>query len=905
MRRRDRSTGRGGRQLASPFWRASVDEEVRAELAFHLEMTTRELMERGMTRSDAERAAAQRFGDVDAVSADCRRFGHDREQRERRTELWTELRQDAVFALRQLRRAPGFTTVVVLTLALGIGATAAVFSALYAVALRPLPFDHPERVTKLFSTSRGKYQGASPLEFGALRDRTRAFDHIAAAVLGSGYTFDQDGTPQEVSAGRVTADYFAVFGAHPERGRTFRSDEDVPNGPKVVVISHRMWVDRLHEDPNVVGHAIRLEGEAYTVIGVMPASFDVTRDGEDLWVPLALTRDELTRVGAHYLTLVGRLRRGITVDAARAEATSIVREALAKTSAFHGNPNEVGVQVTRFIDDLVGDYRRSLWILFGAVGFVLLIACTNVANLLLARGTARGRELAIRAALGAGHGRLVRQLLTESVVIAGAGVVVGLAFAYAMLRGILAVSPPDVPRLDQAGLDGHVLGFTLAAGVASSILFGLMPALRAATGALQQRLREGGRGLAGAHQERVRGALVAAQVALAMTLLTGAVLLIRSEWRMQHVDPGFDPSGVLTVRLLLPATRYTSAEQVVTTYQRIREEASHIPGVRSAALVSVVPLSGDNMNSSVEAKDHPAVPGHAPTANLRLTSPGYFATMGIPLLAGRDIATTDLAGSAPVTVINETLAHTLWPDLATREVVGKELRGPPNNASDAGWTTVVGVVGDVHDAALRTPPRPEFHVPVPQTSPTLWPYAQQSLVVVMRTMNPRANPRTLQRPFERALARIDPSLPLADVHSMPEYLAQSLQTARFSMLLFAVLAGIALSLAMIGVYGVVSYFVGQRTQEIGIRIAIGATPARVWQFVAQRAMRPILLGIAVGVALSLLTARLLAGQLFEIAPSDPATIMGVATLLAMISLLASQSPARRAMRVPPIVALED
>ena len=897
--------GRRGRQLASPFWRASVDEEVSAELAFHLEMTTRELMERGMTRPEAERAAAQRFGDVDAVSADCRRLGNDRAQRERRAELRTELRQDMSFALRQLRRAPGFAAVVVLTLALGIGATAAVFSALYAVALRPLPFDHPDRVTKLFTTERGRYEGASPFEFGALRDRTRAFQPIAAAVLGSGFTFEQDGTPQMVTAGRVSAGYFAAFGVPPERGRTFTNDEDVPNGPKVVVLSHRMWVDRLHDDPRIVGSTIRLEGEAYTVIGVMPAAFDVTKDGEDLWVPLALSRDELAKAGAHYLNMVGRLKPNVTLDAARAEATSIVRDALAGTSSFHGNPKEMGVQVTRFIDDLVGDYRRSLFILFGAVGFVLLIACTNVANLLLARGTARGRELAIRTALGAGHARLVRQLLTESIVIAGAGVVVGLGFAYGMLRGILAVSPPSVPRLEQAGIDGHVLGFTVAAGVASSLLFGLMPALRAAAGALHQRLREGGRGLAGAHHERLRGALVAAQVALAMTLLTGATLLIRSQWRMQRVDPGFDPSGVLTVRLLLPATRYTSPEQVVSTFERIRDDASRIPGVRSAALVSVVPLSGDNMNSSVEAKDHPAAPGHAPTANLRMTSPGYFATMGIPLLAGRDIATTDVAGSAPVAVVNETLAHMLWPELPIRDVIGKQLRGAPNNAPAGGWTTVIGVVGDVHDAALRTRPRPEFHIPVPQTAPALWPYAQQSLVVVMRAMNERADPRVLQRPFEHALARIDPSLPLADVHSMPEYLAQSLQTARFSMLLFAILAGIALALAMIGVYGVVSYFVGQRTQEIGLRIAIGATPGRVWQFVAQRAMRPIAVGIIVGVVLSLVTARLLAGQLFEIGPSDPGTIVGVAALLTCISLLASQSPARRAMRVPPIVALGD
>jgi predicted permease len=858
-----------------------------------------------MSRSEAERVAAQRFGDLDAVSADCRRFGRDREQRQRRAELRTELRQDVAFALRQLRRAPGFAAVVVLTLALGIGATAAVFSALYAVALRPLPFAHPDRVTKMFSTARGKYEGASPVEFGALRERTRAFEHIAAAVLGSGYTFEQDGTPQLVTAGRVTADYFAVFGAHPERGRTFTADEDVPNGPKVVVLSHRMWVDRLHEDPGIIGRRIQLEGEAYTVLGVMPASFDVTRDGEDLWVPLALSRDELTRVSAHYLLLVGRLRPKTTVDAARAEATAIVRDALSRSPSFHGNPNEMGVQVMRFIDDLVGDYRRSLFILFGAVGFVLLIACTNVANLLLARGTARGRELAIRAALGAGHGRLVRQLLTESIVIAGAGVVVGLGLGEAMLCGILAVSPPNVPRLDQAGINGHVLAFMLGAGVLSSVLFGLIPALRGATGALQQRLREGGRGLAGAHQERLRGALVAAQVALAMTLLTGAALLIRSQWRMQHVDPGFDPSGILTVRLLLPATRYTSAQQVVSTFDRIRQEAMHIPGVRSAALVSVVPLSGDNMRSSIEAEDHPLAPGHAPTANLRMTSPDYFATMRIPILTGRDIATTDVAGSEPVAVINETLAHTLWPELSIRDVVGKRVRGLPNDANGDGWSTVVGVVGDVHDVALRTPPRPEIHIPVPQTAPGLWPYAQQSLVVVMRAAAERADPRLLQRPFERALAHVDPSLPLADAHSMSEYLAQSVQTARFSMLLLAVLAAIALSLAMIGVYGVVSYFVGQRTQEIGVRIAIGATPARVWQFVAQRALRPIGIGIVVGVALSLLTARLLAGQLFEIAPWDPATIAAVAALLASVSLLASQSPARRAMRVPPIVALSD
>ena len=885
-----------------PLWRTPIDQEVDAEVAFHLEMTIRELMERGMTRPRAQAEAERRFGDIRSVTADCRQYGSERDRKAQRAEYWTELRHDIVFAVRQLTKARAFATVAILTLALGIGATAAVFSVLDAVVLRPLPFDHPERIIELLPSRRGETTGPTAPEFLALRN-AGIFEHVTGTVLGSGITITLADIPEVIGSGIVSADYFAVFGAKPQIGRTFTSAEDAPGGPKVVVLSHRLWVSRFNADPGVLGRPLQLDGLPHTVIGVMPASFDFTQQTEELWIPLALTPEQATRYRDHFLRVFARLKPATSFTQAQSAATAAER-ALAERVPDRTDPvSDYGVTLTPFTDQLVGGFAGLLLILLGAVGFVLLISCTNVANLLLARGTARAKELAIRAALGAGRARLIRQLLAESLVLATAGAVTGLAIAYGLLHVILAVSPENVPRLEQARIDWHVLTFTLLLGVLSCTLFGLLPALRAAGPHLQGTLREGGRQSGGA-RDRLRGVLVVAEVALAITLLVASGLLLRSAWLMQHVDPGFEPRGVLTARLLLPAARYPDAAAITRTYNTLRDQAARIPGVQSAALVSVVPLSGSAGNTSVVAEGQPK-DAKAPQANLRLASSDYFATMGIRVIAGRDLRRQDNASSPLVVVVNEALVAKLWPTLSIREALGKRIDGLAGGRNATHLMQVVGVVANMHDDGLEQPSKPEVFVPFEQTPEKLWPLLQRSLVIVARVASPTADPEMLIKPLRGAVASVDPSLPLADSRTMTSLLRGSLETARMNTLLLSLLGGIALALAMVGIYGVVSYFVTQRTHEIGVRIALGATPALIWKFVVRRGLTPIVIGLAVGLLLSSVTTSVLRGQLYGVGAHDPLTLVAVGLLLFVVGLLATYVPARRAMRVPPVVALND
>ncbi|MDB4876625.1 MAG: permease [Gemmatimonadetes bacterium] len=855
-----------------------------------------------MTREQARAEAARRFGNVETVTAQCEQLARARDRNANRAELRTELRQDVSFAIRQLARARSFTAVAVLTLALGVGATAAVFSALYAVVLRPLPFPNPERVVAVQRTRKGEADALSPAEYVEFRDHAAGFAHIAVGTLQSGATLSSD-VPEMIAGSRVTHDYFAVFGVHPLLGRTFAATDDTPGNSHVVVLSHRFWISHMNGDERVVGRSIRLEGEPYTVIGVMPASFDLTKDGDDLWTPLVITSADVERTGAHYLGAFARLKPGVTLAQARAQATTVNQGLAARLDDRSLPISDYGVALTPYVERFVGDYRARFFVLLGAVSFVLLIACTNVANLLLSRGTSRAKELAIRAALGAGRGRLLRQLLTESLVLAFAGAVLGLGVAYAIVRGVHAISPEGIPRLDQAAIDWRVLAFTFALAIACSVIFGLVPALRAAGPSLQGTLRESGRtSSSGSQRDRLRGMLIAAEVAMAMTLLTGAGLLIRSAWLVQHVDPGFDPHGVLAARIMLPAPQYPDAPIITRTFERIRQDAAAIPGIRSAALGSVVPLSGSSMQSSVRAEGTvSAETSHQ--ANLRLVSPEYFTVMSIPKRTGRGLSTRDDAGTPKVVVINEALAHLLWPTSSLTEILGKRIDAIAEKRDVPDFREVVGIVGNLHDAALSKPNDPEFYIPIPQTPAVLWPYIQRSLVVVMRAANPNVDVMTFKKPLQQVVAAVDHSLPLADAHSMTDLIGTSLAAARFSTLLLSTLGFIALVLAMVGVYGVVSYFVAQRTQEIGIRMALGATPQQIWKHVVRRGLAPIVVGVAIGFALSLFTANVLRSQLFGVATTDPQTFGSVAVLLLLVSLAATYVPARRAMRVAPVVAL--
>jgi predicted permease len=883
-----------GRILPARLRPRGVAEEVDAELAFHLAMRAEEYAGRGLGDDAARAEALRRMGDLDRVRGACRTLAEARERDMRRAEWWDEFRQDLRFGARQLLRTRGLAAVAVLTLALGIGATAAIFGVVDAVVLRPLPFEAPERVVRLRADG-GGVSSVSNANFLDWRAQARSFTAVTAAVR-TGATLTGRDVPLLLNDAQVSADYFRVFGVRPMLGRTFLPEDDMPGAAPVVVLGARAWARYFASDTGVVGRTLSLDGLPYTVIGVMPPSFDYVADAPEAWVPLALTPEERAQRGASYLDVYARLRPGVTLAEAQAEISAISRR-IAQEVDSTNSPDDVLVRP--FAEDLVGDYRGRLLTLLGAVGFVLLISCANVANLLLARGAARTKELAIRGALGAGRRRLVRQLLTESLVLALLGGAAGALLAVLGVRGLVAIGPEDVPRLDQARVDGRVLLFTLVLAVVSSVVFGLAPALRSARASLQGALREGGRTGAAGVRDRLRGGLVAAEVAMALLLLTGAGLLTRSALLLHRVEPGFDATGVLTARILLPAETYPTGEQVVRAYQRILDEARRAPEVASAGLTLMIPLAADNANAAVSAEGQPFTEENRRMVNFRFTSGGYFATMGIPLRHGREFTRQDVAGSPRVAIINETLARKLFGD---EPAVGRRITGLTAEPEDPQWSEVVGVVGDIRDAGLGAPTVPEVYYPVAQAPPAIWPLLQRSLVLVARAKADDA--AALERPLREAVARVDRDLPTARPRTMESYVAESLATSRFSTLLLGTLSAIGLVLAVVGIYGVIAYFVTQRVPEIGVRIALGATPRSVLALVVRSGLRPVVLGVAVGLVASFWLTRLLAGLLYGVTPNDPATVVGVVLLLVGAAVLASLVPARRATRVDPARVLQ-
>ncbi|HUQ80366.1 MAG TPA: ABC transporter permease [Gemmatimonadaceae bacterium] len=886
---------RAPRRSAWPFRRPRVEEEVDTELAFHVDMVIQMLIADGMTPDAARAEAVRRFGDMAVVGAECRRLGRQRDRSRSRAEYFDELRQDVVFAVRQLGRARAFTATAAITLALGIGATAAVFSALYAVVLQPLPFTDPDRVVEIMPTRRGAptYIG-SGAEYSAIRERRDAFSDVAAGVLGGAFTLTGTETPEIIGGGRVSANYFRVLGVTPMLGRGFLESDDAPGAPRVVLASYRLWQNRFVGDPTLLGRTLRLEDESYTVVGVLPPAFDTRDADEDLWAPLQLSTEQLNNNNGSYLRLVGRLAPNVTPAQASDAAATAVRQVAERSHRVA----TVGAVARPYIEGVVGGLRERLLVLFGAVGFVLLIACVNVANLLFARGSVRARELAIRAALGAGRGRLIRQLLVESLVLSLGAAVLGVALAYGLSKGLVALGPADTPRLDQARVNLLVLGFTLGTAVVTSVVVGLLPAIRSATPALQSALRDGGRGtVGGGTRDGVRAVLVAAEVALAMTLLTGAGLLIRSAWHLQRVNPGFTTTGVMSARLLLPAARYGEPERVVRTYEQVIEAATRVPGVRRAALVSEVPLAGGVLGSRVAPEGRPYTDDERVSVDIRYASPGYFATMGMSLRTGRDFERTDVMGAPNAVIISESLARTLWPG---ETPIGRALNGLPGERGKPDRFTVIGVVSDVHNAALNAPPVPTAYMPFMQTAAGMWTATARSLVLVVRTAGAT---KTMVEPLRQAVMSVDATLPLTDVNTMDALRASSMATARFNTLLLTTLGILALVLAAVGVYGVVTYFVSQRTREIGVRVAFGATPQHIWALILGRGLRPIVWGTIAGTALSLATGRLLRGQLFGVSADDPVTLVAVGAALMTVAVVATLVPAFRALRITPTRAL--
>jgi predicted permease len=887
--------GRGPRQLASLLWKASVEQEVDAEFDFHVEMRTRELIARGLDAGLARAAAVARFGDIRAVRATCRSIGNQRERAMRRTEYLSELVHDARFAIRQLMNAPAFTAVAVLTLALGVGATTAIFSAVEAVVLRPFPYPAPDRLAFVFTHWQFGDGDVSVGDFTDWRKRSKSFSDMTAFDF-RGMTMTSGETPDRITDARTTASTFSMYGVKPQLGRVFTADEDQPGRNQVVVLSDGLWRRAFAAKTDVLGTSISLGGVPHMIIGVMPPDFDPTDSHEDAWTPAGFTPEQLAQHDEHYLTVAGRLAPGVTLQAASREMDAIA----ARMSVEYPTTNKTSsVRLRGFSEAIIGDYRTRLFVLLSAVGCVLLIACGNVANLLLARGAARSKELAVRTAIGAGRSRIARQLLTENLVLSCLASLIGLALAWAGIHLLLGAAPTTIPRLAATHIDAVVLAFAVCLTVACSIVFGTVPALRSVRGDVQQALREGGR-TAFAARDRVRTALIVAEVAIALTLLVGGGLLIRSALYLNRVDPGFRIAGTLSARVALRPAQFAdgpgNAEQ---TFARILDELRAQPGVAAAALTSAAPLGPAGNSNGLVPEGRPADISSAIDSRLRLVTPGYLTAMGIPLIAGRDIGTQDVRGGLRVMVVSAALARAAWPN---ESAVGKRIACCEGGLSDPYWKTVVGVAADVHSGGPTRAIRPEFYLPMAQSPADAWRWINGTMTVVVRAATGEGTSLT---PAIRAAVRaVDPTLPVYDVATMDARLRQTMAEARFHLLLLATLGTVGLLLAAAGIYSVIAYFVALRTHEIGVRMALGATPRDVLRLMTLQGLRPVIGGTVAGGIVAMWATRLLRGSLYGVTPTDRTTFATMTLVLLVVATIAILIPARRAAAVDPTTALQ-
>ena len=803
-----------------------------------------------------------------------------------------DLIRDLRYAFRFFLSRPAFSTIAVLTLALGIGANTAIFSVVNGVLLRPLPYRDPGRLVLVAEKSSYPIISTSYQNWVDWRDQSRSFESMEATRATS-VTLSGEGEPERLNARMVTAGLLPMLGTRAEVGRTFLAAEDQPNGAPVAMLSHGLWQRRFGGSREILGQPVTLDGKPYTVIGVLPAGFQVFQPA-DLFLPFmpwaaTLPDDRNWHPGIFALA---RLKPGVSREQAREEMIGIAARLEKDYPIFNTDKSAdvVGLQ-----EQLVKDHRPALLLLLGAVSFVLLIACVNMANLLLARAATRGREVAIRTALGAGRGRLIRQLLTESVLLAAAGGMVGLAVAWGALGWLLRMAADSIPQGVPIGVDGRVLAFTAGVSLLAGILFGLVPALRTASPDLRESLNEGTRGSTGGPgQHRLRGALVVLEVAFAVVLLVGSGLLLRSFSRLQDVPPGFRPDHLLVVDLPVSPTAYAEPARRYDFYDRLVERARTLPGVRAAAAASFLPVSGGGslLHFNVKGKP-PASPKDFTAAGYRAVSPGYLETLGVPLLQGRRFTAADREGAPSVVVINASMAKTFFSGV---NPLGQWMQLGATPEGEVPWMEVVGVVGDVRPG-LGLDPQAEMYLPFRQADQLL-PVFQLSLI--LRTAG---DPLSQVPALRSALAEIDPSQPLVKVRTMEDNMDASVAQPRFRVWLIGIFAGLALVLAAVGVYGVMSYTVTQRTNEIGVRVTLGARPAEIFRIIVGQGLRLALLGVGFGLAAALAVTRLLQSFLFGISAYDPATYAAVAVLLVFVALAACLLPARRATRMDPVAAL--
>jgi putative ABC transport system permease protein len=798
--------------------------------------------------------------------------------------LW----QDIKYGLRTLLAKPGFTLIAVVTLALGIGATSTIFSFVNGILLRPLPYQDSERLVLIDETAvnRGvSSMGVSFPNFVDWREQNQVFTGVAAYDDRSFSLTGGSGEPEQLPGGIVSANTFEILGVTPQLGRSFRPEEDGPDEADVVILSHGLWERRFGANPGIINQSIVVNNRPRTVIGVMPLGFKFPETAE-LWLPLTPEVKGWTR-NDHGISAVGRLKPGMSLEQAQADMSAVARRIEEQNPVTNEG---AGVNLIPLRDGLVGGYRKALLLLLGVVGLVLAVACANVANLLLARASARQRELAVRAALGASRWRVFRQLLTESLLLGAAGGALGLLLAVWGLDLLLAAIPVDLPFWMKFTLDWRVLGFAAGMSLLTSLVFGVAPALQASRIDLNETLKEGGRGGAGASRHRLRRALVIAEVALSLILLISAGLMMRSFLRLQQVNPGLKAENVLTLRVSLPNAKYDVPEKREDFFKQLLERARALPGVESAGAISYLPLSGAGWGRSLTVEGYPVLPvGQAPSINHCVITPDYFRAMGITLLEGRDFLDTDTRNAAKVVIVDERLAREYWPNASP---LGKRIRfGPPEDNEP--WHEIVGVVGEVKSDSLNRSQRKSVYLP----------HAQISIGGMALAVRTRSNPESLVTAVRSQVRELDPNQPVTAVRTMSEVLSRSVWQPRLYAILFGVFAAVALLLATVGIYGVMSYAVTQRTHEIGIRMALGAQRADVLRLVIRQGMWLALVGVGIGVLASLGLTRLMQSLLFGVGATDPVTFAGVAALLIAAALIACYIPARRATKVDPMIAL--
>jgi len=870
-------------RLIGLFQKKRRDAEMSEEIRQHLEGLIERNLAAGMSSDEARNAALRQFGGLEQIKEIAR---------EQRVWIWPEqVWQDVRFGFRMLVKNPGFTIVAVIALALGIGANSAIFSVINTVLLRPLPYKYPDRLVMVWeeATHQGFPRNTPAVaNYIDWRDQNHVFEDMAA-IAPQSFNLTGVGEPERIDGRRVSASLFHLLGVEPQLGRAFLREEDKAGANRVVIMSHGLWQRRFGADRSIIGRAVMLNGESYTVAGVMPPTFQFPSREDQLWVPIAFTPKEGTDRGNHYIEVVGRLKRGISLQQAQAEMNTIAARLQQQYPEFN---TRIGAVVVPLHEHVVGNIKPALLVLLGAVGFVLLISCANVANLLLARAAVRQKEIALRVALGASRSRLTRQFLAESVLLAGLGGVAGLLLSVAGIKLLKGFIPETISQAQAITVDARVLIFTVAVSLVTGLIFGLAPAAQASNFNLNETLKEGGQeSVSGSRGNRIRGLLVISEVAVSFILLIGAGLLINSFVRLRNVDPGFRTDHLLTMKVELPEVKYSDRARRSAFYTELVRRVETLPGVKSAAVASNLPLTynGDSITISIEGRPDPP-PDQRPDVVTRVISPRYFATMGIQLLQGREFTERDRADSPGVVVISEKTARHFWPG---ENPIGKRLK-PGSSGNRRPWLEIVGVVKDVRQIELTAEPKLQMYLPYEQAD-----FFQPNALVVRTNIDPVSLAATVRK----TVWDIDKDQPVSNISSMEQVLSESVARQRFSTLLLGIFATLALILAAVGIYGVMSYSVAQRTHEIGIRMALGAQRTDVLKLTLSQGLRLVLIGVIAGLAAAVMLTRVMSSLLFGVSATDPVTFATIVLVLMSAALLANYIPALRATKVDPMVAL--